>query len=222
MWNRAAPLLVTLAISAGSAAQAAPAGNSADWTWLRGSAEATPRWDQCAPITWSAPDDGSNTSRALTRGIRKLGRFTGYTFVRVPSGGQITLVDVAADDPTLVSLSASAYADIHSVYAGDSPDGPVWSIASAEVRIGVQYAFQAAAYENVFKVYTLPIVLHELGHIMGLGHAASADQSMMPDSSAKQYGAGDRAGLATVKPATCTEPIVSRGQGGESARRNVA
>jgi hypothetical protein len=49
------------------------------------------------------------------------------------------------------------------------------------------------------------IVLHELGHLMGLDHVTDAHQLMYPDSQPEvtDFGAGDLAGLAALGRGTC-------------------
>jgi hypothetical protein len=56
------------------------------------------------------------------------------------------------------------------------------------------------------------VLLHELGHVMGLGHVASPAQLMYPElaehtSSTAEFGVGDRVGLRLVgREAGCLEP----------------
>jgi hypothetical protein len=46
------------------------------------------------------------------------------------------------------------------------------------------------------------VLLHELGHVMGLGHVNDPNQVMYPTTAnALEYGAGDLAGLYAVGPA---------------------
>jgi len=49
------------------------------------------------------------------------------------------------------------------------------------------------------------IVLHELGHVVGLGHVTDANQLMYPESQpgVTDFGAGDLAGLATLGKGAC-------------------
>jgi hypothetical protein len=67
-------------------------GDSADWTWLGGTADLTPRWDPCATITWSYPAGASPMVQRVTdHSFMLLARFTGYSFQRVDQGGAITI-----------------------------------------------------------------------------------------------------------------------------------
>lgn len=49
------------------------------------------------------------------------------------------------------------------------------------------------------------IVLHELGHLVGLGHVTDATQLMYPEGQpgVTDFGAGDLAGLAALGRGTC-------------------
>jgi hypothetical protein len=51
------------------------------------------------------------------------------------------------------------------------------------------------------------LVLHELGHVLGLGHTSNRDQVMFAglDELPGELGAGDRAGLAALADAGCEE-----------------
>lgn len=168
-------------------------GSPADWAWLQGTAEDTPRWDPCTPITWSAPSDGHLVEKAAVRGVAMVAKFSGYTFQRVDSGAELTVVVVTADDPAIAD--AAGYAAWSSAPVSDGQRS--WLTG---VRIGIWDGI-ATDRESVSKV-----MLHELGHALGLGHAAAMSQVMYPTVGADEFAAGDRSGLAQVRPSGC-EPV---------------
>jgi hypothetical protein len=51
------------------------------------------------------------------------------------------------------------------------------------------------------------VLLHELGHVLGLDHVADAHQLMYPSTVVSQLGEGDRAGLAKVGAGDCAGQI---------------
>jgi len=51
------------------------------------------------------------------------------------------------------------------------------------------------------------IILHELGHLVGLDHVKDESQLMYPENTGQvDYGDGDRAGLARLGAGPCVDP----------------
>lgn len=193
----------------------APAGDPSEWAWMGGTPEGTVRWDPCTPITWSAPADGSATEAAFSAAVRQVARFSGYTFQRVESGGLIT------------SRTATG-AEIAAVF----PTGAVaYAGADAFPRPGSMVMWATRGYIVMWdKMLTagwrskLPaLYLHELGHVMGLGHVPSAAEMMYQGGPPRdrRYGAGDRAGLAAVHAGLDCAPPPASARGGASAVHQV-
>jgi hypothetical protein len=155
-------------------------GDSADWTWLGGTADLTPRWDPCATITWSYPAGASPMVQRVTdHSFMLLARFTGYSFQRVDQGGAITITIHSDGDPYLTGAVGVTYPQ-----AVDGPGGVPW-LSSVQVGILDRAAQRVNAYT--------PVLMHELGHAVGLGHAADYREVMASGGGATVYGAGDRA-----------------------------
>lgn len=70
-------------------------------------------------------------------------------------------------------------------------DGPVWVWTSGAIQINTDADLAAGDLKGV--------VMHELGHVLGLGHATQPDEVMNPSgNNGATWGPGDLAGLAKV------------------------
>lgn len=173
-------------------------GDPADWTWLAGTAEQTARWNPCTPITWSYPAGASPMVRRITdHSFMLLARYTGYAFQRVDRGAAITITTHPDGDPFLANAIGATY-----VYADTGADGAQW-LTSVQIGVLDRVARMKKGYTNT--------LLHELGHAVGLGHAEDYREVMAATSGALKYGAGDRAGLASVRPSVCEPVVAARG-----------
>lgn len=210
MWNRiGSPAVAAIALVFSLVAAPAPTqalhGDPDHWTYVYG--DWAPSWDPCSPITWTAPENG-RLARAFARGVLRLARFTGYTFTQVSEGGRLTAAYVPTDDYWIVELGqAAGYSDLHYT---PGTDGRQWFTA-AQVRIDVTWA------ASVGRGALDRLMLHELGHTMGLGHVKAHDELMFPGREVRRYGLGDRAGLAAIHPSTCAAPLVEVGRADSGA-----
>ena len=74
-----------------------------------------------------------------------------------------------------------------------------WNVSGAVVLDAAQLAGDRTATEAV--------LLHELGHVLGLAHTADPDQLMHRSSTQHTLNDGDRAGFATVGSGDCAPPL---------------
>lgn len=133
-------------------------------------------------------------------------RFAGFTDERFPHP-----VDPAAPPrrPVLVSFESSD--DSTALREGgrdhDVPEGvPVGGLAvSGPVRVGSELVVLAGGAvvvdEGLAPDQRGRVLLHELGHLVGLDHASDPEQLMAPSVPTRgtvSYRSGDRAGLAAV------------------------
>ena len=179
------------------------------------------RWNPCQPIHYvvgltHAPPDGLADLRGA---LARLSVASGLDFVEdgsteeVPSTGRRAydrdrwgerwaplLVAWVSPSATDIALPADVEAATISV-AVPGPDGA--SLVTGEVAINalrhLPPGFGYGATEG-------EVLLHELGHAVGLGHVDDPRQVMYPTTTAgpAEYGAGDLAGLAALgRPAGC-------------------
>lgn len=180
-------------------------------------------WTTCGVITWSADTRGLNARQAktqvntLTRAFTLWGRASGLTFQRV-DGIPVAYDDAAYRTAPLKSEDARA----RHIYIGFVTDaasrtitatnpgfaGP-GAVSTATRAIDGGYAFFSIDYVTALKgrsatAKALNLYLHELGHVLGLGHASLTTNVMHPIvTSQKSLGAGDVAGIRTLtKPCT--------------------
>lgn len=195
-----------IALTAQPADAAGGKGDRRDWTQLDGS----PTFDPCSTITWSHPHDGSVLERAFARAIRKARKFSGLTFQRVDQGGAIT-VAVRPQAQVSAVVAGVAYAD--NVYSATYYEPGVWWIVGSTLVI---------ADTIPGSVVVDAVVMHELGHALGLGHARHKAQIMYAGQDHQmQYGAGDRAGLAYVGHVACKPPVAKRSNDDDARTRSM-
>ncbi|MDQ6648528.1 MAG: matrixin family metalloprotease [Actinomycetota bacterium] len=179
------------------------------------------RWDPCQPIhvtvgvTYAPPGGVDDVRGALQR----LGAASGLEFVEdaltedLPSAGRpaydrdrwgerwapllVAWVPPAATD---IALPPGVEAATISV-AVAGPDGA--SLVTGEVAINAARQLPSGFGYGETQG---EVLLHELGHAVGLGHVDDPRQVMYPTTTVgpAEYGAGDRTGLAALgRPAGC-------------------
>jgi Zn-dependent protease with chaperone function len=111
--------------------------------------------------------------------------------------------------PVLIAwATADDFPDLESTVAGfggsatiaDAISGELWYISGAAVIDAPQLNGNLEA--------TRAVLLHELGHVLGLDHVDDASQLMYPETRPENGSlqAGDRAGLAVIGAGDCAPP----------------
>jgi hypothetical protein len=174
-----------------------PKGKAADWSWLppRGA-----RWGPCQTITYRINPAGgyARATTDIRAAFRKVAGVTGFRFKYVgstrarvtrgrpgyhPSGTDIVVDWQTPREERGLSRGAAGVGG-HWVLHGRRFDG--YMILDRTERLSRRKWRQ--------------IMTHEVGHIVGLGHASSRSQLMFGVSSSRnvRFGAGDLAGLRRV------------------------
>jgi hypothetical protein len=197
-------------------ASAAPAGSG--YTFLRRNRSGTPvRWDPCQPLYYvtnlsSAP---KFAARDLQAAISDISRATGIMFVdrgsttSFPGGGSV--IDPSGPaGPVVIAWgnpAQSAKIDFPSGASGPDALARTEPIAETDQQGGrgvyvtgtVLVSSAAGRLNPGFAPGGLGVLLlHELGHLMGLGNVADAGQVMdtqVLSTPTTRLGPGDRAGL---------------------------
>lgn len=193
-------LTLVLACFAGSTASATAAEES--YSFIGTSPDGTPaRWDECVSIPWRvdwtrAPknirrSDFINDARSTFKKLRKA---TGLSFkyTRGSSTDREIVLDFTKER-LVRNKGVLAYASVHT---GGDGIGQT-RIVRAVVRIdrSVRLGQEALAGAKTWR----PLLLHELGHAIGLGHTASQDQVMNEELQGySSYQSGDLAALRAV------------------------
>ncbi|MCA1780879.1 MAG: hypothetical protein ABR500_02995 [Dermatophilaceae bacterium] len=101
-------------------------------------------------------------------------------------------------DGTEIELLAGDAAGIGgATYARDSGGGPI-------TAVGGVLALDTEVVTDDSLEFAEVILLHELAHVLGLGHTDSPGQLMRATGTGQRdFGAGDRAGLAHLRDAAC-------------------
>jgi hypothetical protein len=170
------------------------------------------RWDPCVPISWRLYKPGAPKGAValLKKSFNKVSAITGLVFeyrgyaprsaVRGGTAG-ITIgfmprssmleVEGVPDASGSASLSGFEMADGRIVYT------------SATVTL-LRSRFSPRAKVSVWE----PLILHELGHAVGLDHVDDRSQVMYPyEQSFRSYQYGDEAGLKLLGAAAGCNPI---------------
>jgi hypothetical protein len=170
------------------------------------------RWDPCRPITYRVnpsrlPGDGLAQVRA---GFRAVSQATGLrfryvggtTFVPFKKGQKWTAHPADADfaiawsTPTVVPDLSGSTLGVGGAQ-GVRADGPVELVHG---QVALDATTRWAGTEASVRRERRALVLHEIGHAIGLGHVSDRRQIMFGtlSDSIPQYAAGDLRGLVAV------------------------
>jgi hypothetical protein len=173
------------------------------------------RWDPCTAIHWQYRTTGQIVGgfTQVVKAIARISRATGTTWVydgavsTVPTSGWLPKT-TATRPPVLIGWTTAAHSDL---LRGQSPGvlGVTRTAWFGVTRAGTTTAAIRGAVVALNQTPRLPlsgavswytVILHELSHAMGLGHASSARQLMYPviQPGLRDLQAGDLAGLSRV------------------------
>jgi hypothetical protein len=173
------------------------------------------RWDPCAPIHWRYRTSGQVVGgfAPVAKAIARIAKATGTTWVY---DGAVSTAPTTAwlpkslqtKPPVLIGWTTAAHSDL---LRGQSPNvlGVTRSAWFGVTRDGTTTAATRSAVIALNQSKRLPltgslswyaVVLHELSHAMGLGHAGSSRQLMYPQiqPGLSDLQTGDLAGLAKL------------------------
>ena len=172
------------------------------------------RWDPCTPIGWRI-----NTLQARRGALSdtqaafwRLGQITGFTFryrghtalipqwdgnERYPADTQIVVAWIRQGQSSLFdTLHTASGVGLPHYLTGyhDTAGITAWRIDSGGVVIDKRVWLRGGFGWGLTRG---DLLLHELGHVMGLGHYPSTDEAMNPviTRGPARYGRGDIAGL---------------------------
>ena len=190
-------------------------GRSADYTILRTDFEGDPiTYDPCKPVHYVInPSGGPGDYLSFVEpAIKKAQAATGLKFVY---DGQTddtwaTRGSVTKSEPVLISFSSSmdsSVADRDAVGLGGSTwmtvDGrsqPHYLTGRVEL-LSTWFARESAVNGTGAEE---SVVMHELGHVLGLGHAHHRNEVMYREAHGQaEYGPGDLSGLARLGAGSC-------------------
>ena len=216
-------LLATQRPARGASGLHAVAGvSTAPWSAEFVDASGAPaRWDPCTPIdyvvNYSLAPAGAQAD--VTQAIARVSAATGMTFVYKGGSNETAMRGRAPYQPDayphewaplLISWSRPASTDLLADPKSEAVTVPIavtggiggGSLVSAEIVLNADrqlpVGFGPGASEG-------EVLMHELGHAVGLGHVSSPSEAMYPSvRGVASYGAGDLAGFAAVgRPAGC-------------------
>jgi len=180
------------------------------------------RWDPCRPIHYvlrdaSAPPGGD---AAITSAIAEIERITGLRFVYDGTTDEVPRPDRPTMDPgryghrwsplLIAWTDPQEYPGITG-YAGLSGSDPVAGDRPGTLRyvtglllLNREHLEQVAGWQGG-EARMRAVVLHELGHVVGLDHVSDPGELMYPRPTvlAFDFADGDRRGLAALSGGPC-------------------
>jgi hypothetical protein len=169
-------------------------------------------WDPCRRITYVVnPTGGPPNGVALVQGaVQEVGELTGLQFGFVGISGDRP---PGPDDPpparsydVLVSWATAAEVpDLKGRTAGIGGARTVGPASGPLRYVDGVVTLDADAFGRTEPRFQRAIILHELGHVVGLDHVPDRTQLMYPDEIGQtDFGAGDRVGLARLGTGPCS------------------
>jgi hypothetical protein len=179
-------------------------------------------WDPCDEIHYEinpegAPDDADDTEEFVEEAIEVVAHYTGLEFVydgrtdRRPEWNRQFAPTIGRHEPVLISWATEdEVPELEDEVAGIGGAVAVAVDPGGWLRyVTGGVTLDSDAFEDMGDVFgdggeRRAILLHELGHLVGLDHVDSADELMYPDNVGRRdFATGDLNGLNAVGNGRC-------------------
>lgn len=194
---------------------------SGEFAFLSEGADGPILHDPCRPIHWrlSTVNMPVGAEEPVTAAVASIAEHTGLVWIYDGYTG----ADASFDDPLLVRGETWDYAPVVIGWAGEGDqidlEGDTTGVGGPRISPGAfgdqeflrsgAVIIDTADLPDVLDrdedaLRTQAVVMHELGHVVGLGHVSDSSQLMFPATTAvAAWGQGDLAGLAAVGAGQC-------------------
>jgi hypothetical protein len=181
-------------------------------------------YDPCRPVHYVVRAEGEPAGgrQMITEAFLRLSQATGLQFVadgettESPSADREPFQPDRYGDrwaPVLIAWSDQGeVSDLGGDVAGLGGSQPVQPLMGPAVYVTGQIVLDGPLFSEAMALpgggpVARAVVLHELAHVVGLGHVEDADQLMFPYASRTDLGDGDLTGLALLGQGVCVPEL---------------
>lgn len=175
------------------------AGDPADWSYITGGEEPM-AWNSCSTITWGY-DPAGEYAGALAdwqRAFDIVAERSGLTFEHVGTSGELNVSWSDAEREPRLAGGVVGYGGPSYRYIDPSKNNGVRMLITGGRVLLDREARLAPGHATRGRAAWGQVMVHELMHVVGLGHARGREQIMYPATGALVLGAGDLSGLYDV------------------------